>query len=270
MPLPLLIKPVLIYLPAYNCATTAADVVRSIPPVFAGLAEAVLIDNASPDNTAEVVANSLASNPGPVPCHVLRTHRNLGYAGSQKLAYEMALANPEVEHVIMLHGDGQYPPELATEFLKECTGGSDIVYGYRSKLRYRGKEETPLLTFGVIRVLSIMESIVTTTFRKEWHTGYIMYRTRFLRKVPLQLLTETPHIDGHLLYAAGRFGATVKGIPIFKRYKNLIAFSGVERARYVVNVFRLMFSFRSIPLEGVAPTKIYTERDFEIIGGSTK
>jgi glycosyltransferase involved in cell wall biosynthesis len=270
MPQPFITKPVLIYLPAYNCATIAADVVRSIPLMFAGRAEAILIDNASPDNTAEAVEKSLATNPGPVPCHVLRARRNLGYAGSQKLAYEIALANPGVEHVIMLHGDGQYPPELATEFLKECSGGADIVYGYRSKLRYRRLEETPLLTFGVIRVLSIMESIVTTTFRKEWHTGYIMYRTRFLRKVPLQVLTETPHIDGHLLYAGGRLGATVKGIPIFKRYKNFIAFSGVERARYVVNVFRLMFSFRSITLAGVAPTKIYTERDFEIVGGPAK
>ena len=123
MPIPRFTKPVLIYLPAYNCASIAANVIRNIPPVFAGRAEALLIDNFSPDNTAQLTSEYLAEKPGPVPCQLIRTKRNLGYAGSQKLAYEIALANPSVEHVIMLHGDGQYPPELASEFLKSAGGG---------------------------------------------------------------------------------------------------------------------------------------------------
>lgn len=270
MSAPRIAKPILIYLPAYNCASIAADVVRSIPSAFAGRAEALLIDNSSPDGTAELVSRSLAQHPGPIPCHIIRTRRNLGYAGSQKLAYEIALANPEVEHVIMLHADGQYPPELASEFLRECDSEADIVYGYRSKLRFGTKEETPLLAFAVIRILSILESIVTMTFRKEWHTGYIMYRTRYFKKIPFQVLTNTPHIDGHLLYAGGRFRAPTKGIPIFKRYKNLIAFSGGERIKYVFDVFRLMFSFRNTPLVNVAPVKIYSESDYEQVGGNNQ
>lgn len=266
MPIPRFTKTVLIYLPAYNCASIAANVIRGIPQVFAGRAEALLIDNCSPDNTAQLTWESLTETPGPIPCQILRTKRNLGYAGSQKLAYEIALANPAVEHVIMLHGDGQYPPELASEFLKECAGQADIVYGYRSKLRYRGKEETPILTFTTIRILSIIESIVTNTFRKEWHTGYIMYRTRFLAKMPFQVLTTTPHIDGHLLYAGGQIHAKVKGIPIFKRYKNLVAFSGHERSRYVFDVLRLMFSFRATPIKNIAPENLFSENDYETIG----
>lgn len=265
---PRITKPILIYLPAYNCANVAANVVRSIPTAFVGRAEALLVDNASPDGTAELVGRSLAQHAGPVPCHIIRTRCNLGYAGSQKLAYEIAIANPEVEHVIMLHADGQYPPELASEFLRHCDGEADIVYGYRSKLRFGAKEETPVLSFAIIRILSILESVVTRTFRKEWHTGYVMYRTRYLKKVPLQLITNTRHIDGHLLYAGGRFRAPTKGIPIFKRYKNLMSFSGGERIEYVFDVFRLMFSFRKIQLLNVAPKKIYSESDYELIGGS--
>jgi glycosyltransferase involved in cell wall biosynthesis len=269
MPIPRFTKPVLIYIPAYNCASIAANVIRNIPQVFAGRAEALLIDNFSPDNTAQLTSESLAEKPGPVPCQLIRTKRNLGYAGSQKLAYEIALANPAVEHVIMLHGDGQYPPELASEFLKECGGRADVVYGYRSKLRYRGKEETPLMTFTIIRILSIIESLVTTTFRKEWHTGYIMYRSRFLAKIPFQVLTNTPHIDGHLLYAGGQVDAVVKGIPIFKRYKNLVAFAGHERVRYVVDVFRLMFSFRRTHIKNIRPEKLFSENDYEMIGAKS-
>ena len=106
---PVLRRPVLIYLPCYNCAGVVGGVLRAIPAAFQECAEILLVDNASPDQTGPVMAAALAAQPPPLPCHVIRTRRNLGYAGSQKLAYEVALANPAVEHVIMLHGDGQYP-----------------------------------------------------------------------------------------------------------------------------------------------------------------
>jgi glycosyltransferase involved in cell wall biosynthesis len=256
---------ILIYLPAYNCKKIAADTLRRIPSAFRGHAEALLVDNASPDGTAEVVKMSLQENPLEIPYQIIRTKRNLGYAGSQKLAYQIALENSSVDYVLMLHADGQYPPELATRFLEQCGGDADIVYGYRSKLRFGLKEETPIFAFIAIRVLSIVESILTLTFRKEWHTGYVMYRTSFLRRVPFQLITNTPHIDGHLLYAGKKLGANVRGIPIYKRYKNLVHFTGFERMKYVLTVLRLMFTLQSIKLNDIKPEKNFSDKDFDLI-----
>ena len=262
---PVFHRPILIYLPCYNCTAVAGEVVRGIPAEFRDNAEVLLIDNHSPDGTGPALVAAFAATPPALPCRVIRTRRNLGYAGSQKLAYEIALASPAVEHVIMLHGDGQYPPELTRCFLPQRDAGYDIVYGYRSKLRFGRREETPIPTFAMIRILSILESIVTRAFRKEWHTGFMMYSTRFLRRVPLQLLTETPHIDGHLLYAGKVFAARVRGIPIFKRYKDLVAFEGPARAQYVRDVFRLMFRFQAISLSSCHPEKIHSAADYEAL-----
>ncbi len=263
--LPTFTKPVLIYVPCYNCAGSAAQVIRQIPRAFDQVAEVLLVDNCSDDDTGPVVSLQLRDVPATLPVQIIRTRRNLGYSGSQKLAYQIALANPAVETVIMLHGDGQYPPELCDQFLPLAQKGFDLVYGYRSKTRYPTQEETPWLTFTIIRLLSILESLVTRIFRKEWHTGFNMYSTRYLRRVPFQLITETPHIDGHLLYAASRLSAKVVGLPIFKRYKNLKAFDGDERLHYVLNVFRLMFRFQRIDLKAEAPRSLFSPDDYSVI-----
>lgn len=261
MSLPVFHQPFLVYIPCYNCARTIAAVIDAIPEEFADKAEILIIDNQSTDGTGEVIRGMPECR---FRCTVVRTSRNLGYAGSQKLAYHLALQSPIVRHVIMLHGDGQYPPELLRAFLPLAQQGCDIGYGYRSKLRYGAVEETPLLTFAVIRILSILESIVTLTFRKEWHTGFIMYSTRFLGNVPLQVLTTTPHIDGHLLYAGGQLDAKVQGIPIFKRYRDLQAFEGEARSRYVIDVLKLMFAFRKIRLTGVEKLPPYSDEDYSV------
>lgn len=71
--------------------------------------------------------------------------------------------------------------------------------------------------------------------------------------------------DQNRLYAGKKFGANVKGIPIYKRYKNLVMFTGFERVKYVLTVLRLMFSLQSIKLTGIPPQKLFSEKDFGLI-----
>lgn len=265
MTYPKIQSPLLVYMPAFNCSECVADLIREIPLVETCPTEVLLIDNCSPDRTAEITKQKIAKQPVSLPVHIIRTTRNLGYAGSQKMAYEIALANPQVKNVVMLHADGQYPPEMLHRFISLCDGSDDIVYGYRSKIRFFKKEETPWTTFIVIRLLSIFESLVTFTFIKEWHTGFVMYKTEFLAKVPFQILTTTPHIDGHLLFTGKHLGAKIRGIPIYKRYKNLVAFSGLARVRYVIDVFKLMFSFDKNRLKNTKRTPLFSDRDFSVI-----
>lgn len=144
----------------------------------------------------------------------------------------------------MLHGDGQYPPGLLERYIPFFDSKNGIIYAYRSRKHFPDKEETPFLSGLTIKTLGILESIVTGYSRLEWHTGFLMHSTRFLKRVNLDALTSTPHIDGHLLFAAGVLGEEVKAIPIYKRYKLLQAFEGAARRRYVFDVLRLMFLFR--------------------------
>lgn len=235
---------ILIYIPAYNCSETIANVLSEIPPQLAEVSDILVLDNCSNAPIESIIRESFPEGIHSRPITVVRSESNLGYAGSQKLAYKLALQSESVEWVIMLHGDGQYPPELLDRYIPFLDSKNGIVYGYRSRKHFPDKEETPSLSALTIKTLSVLESIVTGYNRLEWHTGFLMHSTRFLSQVDLDALTSTPHIDGHLLFAAGVLREDVAAIPIYKRYKLLQAFEGAARRRYVLDVLRLMFLFR--------------------------
>lgn len=237
-------RKVLVYLPAYNCGRVIISVLDEIPASIWEIADFLVVDNCSTDNTADLLLQANAEQRFPRHVHVVRPPRNLGYSGSQKLAYKLALASPSVERVIMLHGDGQYSPLLLNDYLPLIDSDYGVVYGYRDKRVYRSRDETPLVAYFIIKLMSALESIVTGYRRKEWHGGFVMYSRRFLERVAIDNLTSTPHIDGHLLFTAGVLDEKVLGIPIWKRYKNYPGFGGLARVKYMFDVFRLLIVFR--------------------------
>lgn len=232
----------LIYVPAYNCRDTIVGVLAAIPEHVHAIADILVVDNCSEDGTAAAVLEAQRAGSIRRDVTVIQPSRNVGYAGSQKLAYSLACRCPAVQWVAMLHGDGQYPAELLGKLVTRLDSKAGIVYGHRSKLRHPFREETPILTWLIIRGLSVIESSLTGVFRVEWHSGFAMHATRFLRSVNLSALTNTPHIDGHLLYAAHALRERVETVPIFKRYKSLSPFEGAARRQYVIDVLKLMVS----------------------------
>lgn len=236
-------RDVVIYVPAYNCERTILSMLQRIPDELLARSRIMVIDNQSEDRTSRTVKLAYDAGLVDAPLTLLKTKTNLGYAGSQKLAYRLVRQDPKVAWIMMLHGDGQYPPELLPNLLRAATPQTALVYGYRSKVRYFRSEQTPWTTWSVIKGLSLIESIYTGQFRREWHTGFVMYSTEFLRQIDFDKITSTPHIDGHLQFVAGALDQKVKAVPIFKLYRDLTAFEGAERRSYVLNLYKLMRGF---------------------------
>jgi len=237
-------REVLIYIPAYNCEKYIAGVLNEIPDDLLQIAEILIVDNCSTDDTTAIAQQTLASKQWPNPVHLIQPNENLGYAGSQKLAYSIALESPSVKRVMMLHGDGQYPPELLRYFVPYLNSIFGVVYGFRDKSTFPDKEETPAGSYRIIKTLGAVESFVTGHQRKEWHTGFVMYSRDFLAKVNLQALTDTYHIDGHLQFVSGELNEEVLALPIWKRYKEYEQLKGLNRFTYIFHVLRLMIMFR--------------------------
>jgi glycosyltransferase involved in cell wall biosynthesis len=225
----------------------------------------LIVDNCSTDDTVERIQQARGENRWQETVHLIQPERNLGYAGSQKLAYSIALKSPNVKRIIMQHGDGQYPPELLKEFLPYVDSEYGLVYGYRDKSTYPVKEETPAGAYRIIKVLSALESFVTGHSRKEWHTGFVMYSREFLLKVDLDGLTDTYHIDGHLQFVSGELGEQVKAIPIWKRYNGYEQLKGLNRLTYIYHVLRLSLAFRMQKSNLGAPTGKSKIHDYSIL-----
>ena len=64
--------------------------------------------------------------------HVLKHAKNLGYGGNQKAGYRYFIEKG-FDAVILLHGDGQYAPEILAHLYHPIVKGeADAVFGSRS------------------------------------------------------------------------------------------------------------------------------------------
>lgn len=258
----------LIYLPAYNCAKTIVSTIQEIPESVAECSQLLVIDNSSPDGTAEIAADFLKSSPWQGRATILRTTRNLGYAGSQKLAFRFVRSQPDVPFVVMLHADGQYPPRFLPDFFSKLESGSDLAYGCRSKETFGNLEETPLNVKLAITTLNKLECLLTGCPKvREWHSGFAGYSSAFLHRLNLSAITDTRHIDGNMLFAATKLGARIDSVPIFKRYKDFEGFRGPAAYGYILHCLGLMLKMPTTvgSLRLSDPHTQADRRDFETV-----
>ena len=231
----------IIFIPCHNCEDYVLATLREIPSNLNNEIEVLIVDNNSSDNTLTIIEKNI--NEFPFKIHVIKNQINVGYSGSQKIAFTKVCEYPNVKRIIMLHGDGQYPGELLGLLKPYFDKGYDLINGYRSKKFFPLIDTTPWPTYFIIKILSKIESLVTGIDCKEWHSGFVMYSTKFLRKLPLPHLTNTMHIDGEIIMIAGLLKARYKSIPIYKRYKKYSPFGGTARMKYIFHVFGLMIKF---------------------------
>ena len=102
---------------AYNAEDTIASVLDRLPrPDAAEFAEILVLDDHSADRTLMVAEQYRVEHPE-LNITVERQPRNLGYGGNQKSGYRYAMDHGW-DAVVLLHGDGQYPPELVSDLAR--------------------------------------------------------------------------------------------------------------------------------------------------------
>ena len=88
--------------------------------------EIIFVNDASPDDAAEVLAELAASDPRVV---VITHSRNFGSQGAFTSGMRVATGCA----VVLLDGDLQDPPEMIEPFFEKWLEGYDVVYGVRTK-----------------------------------------------------------------------------------------------------------------------------------------
>ena len=98
--------------------------------------EIAVFDDASQDATYELAMGlkAFASSP---KLQVLSNPKNLGYGGNQKAGYRYFIEKG-FDIVVLLHGDGQYAPEILSHLYHPIVAGeADAVFGSRMMKDYR-------------------------------------------------------------------------------------------------------------------------------------
>jgi glycosyltransferase involved in cell wall biosynthesis len=206
-----------VYIPAWNVREEVAGVLERLPMPFARTcAEVLVIDNASSDGTPDVCSRLARSLPYPLT--VYRNARNVGYGGSQKMAYAHAIRQG-YDAVVMLHGDGQYPPQHVPRLVQTLLDtGAGLAYGSRL-LATEEKDQTPFARRMGVRVLSALQNLTAGLWLAEWYSGYRVFRCSALARVPFQACDDDYYFDVQIILLLSMAGYPIAELPVAKRYE---------------------------------------------------
>ncbi len=230
-------KRILILIVAYNAESTIKNVLSRIPnSIFKYDYEILILDDQSKDNTLEK-SERYGKEKGGLNLNILYNPKNQGYGGNQKLGYRYAIDN-NFDAVILLHGDGQYAPEVMEDlFLPILKGEADAVFGTRmQKSGDAIKGGMPLYKYIGNRILSATQNFFLGLGLSEYHSGYRVYSVDALEKIPFEYNTSDFHFDTEIIIQLWLAGKKITEIPIPTYYGDEIC--RVNGIKYAWNVFK--------------------------------
>jgi len=208
-------KRVLIFIVAYNAEKTISSVLSRIPEELRTKnVEVLIIDDSSKDDTFG--AGLKHEDPkSEFKITVLRTPTNQRYGGNQKLGYRYAIDNG-FDVVALVHGDGQYAPEKLPALIEPLIKGeADAVFGSRMIHKQDAlKGGMPMYKWIGNQVLTAIENRILGTNLSEFHSGYRLYSTKALARIPFERNANDFHFDTDIIIQLVFAGMKIVEIPI--------------------------------------------------------
>jgi len=220
---------------AYNAETTLVDVLERIPAELRrDVAEVLVQDDHSTDDTFAVAAAYLERGTD-LPLTVLRHAANLGYGGNQKAGYDYAIQHGW-DVVVLLHGDGQYAPEVMGTLIRPIVDGeADAVFGSRMMTRGEARRGgMPLYKYVGNRILTTAQNGLTGAELSEWHSGYRAYRVAALAELPFRGNSDGFDVDTEIILELLAADKQILEVPIPTYYGDEIC--RVNGIAYAANI----------------------------------
>lgn len=228
---------------AYNAATTLSATLDRIPESFRGrIAEVMILDDASHDDTS-IHGQIWAQRSDTPKTLVVKHSKNLGYGGNQKAGYQLAIER-KLDIIVLLHGDGQYAPEMLPEMVAPLERGEcDAVFG--SRMIDKGAARRggmPLYKFVGNRILTTTENRLLGTRLTEFHSGYRAYSVAALSELPFQHNHDGFDFDTQIIVQLIHARKRIHEIPIPTYYGDEICY--VNGMKYAKDVIKDVLTYR--------------------------
>ena len=228
-------KKVVIVMPAYRASLTLERTYKEIP--FDIVDEVILVDDYSPDNTAEVAKGIGIQH---VICHDL----NKGYGGNQKTCYTKAL-EIGADIVVMVHPDYQYTPKLIRAMVSII--GEDlypVVFGSRILGKGALKGGMPLYKYIANRFLTLSQNILMSQKLSEYHTGYRAFSREVLQAVPFKKCDDDFIFDNEMIAQIFAKGYEIAEVTCPTKYfDEASSINFLRSSKYGLGVLRVSFRY---------------------------
>jgi len=199
-------------IPCYRVEKEIAQVLAGLPHY---LKHIIVVDDASPDNTAEMVMQIAKTDPRIV---LMKHDRNQGVGGAMKTGFQKAL-DLGAQIIIKIDGDGQmdsaYLPDLITPL---AMGQADYTKGNRFR-DFQALQKMPLIR----RIGNMGLGFLTKAATGYWNlfdptNGYVAMRGEVLAQLPINRIDKTFFFETSMLAHLYLLGAVVKDVPMPARY----------------------------------------------------
>jgi glycosyltransferase involved in cell wall biosynthesis len=188
-------------IPAFNEASSIADVVKGVRPF---VARVVVVDDGSTDATAGLARTAGAD--------VVEHATNLGKGRAIRTGIERVLG-ADFTHVLLLDADMQHLPDEASRLLAAAAGtGADIVLGERT---FR-QSDMPASRYYANRAGSRVLSWFIGARATDTQCGFRVFRVDALRG--LRLKASGYEIETEMLVKVCRRGGRLARIPVTAVY----------------------------------------------------
>lgn len=223
-----------IYMPAYNAGRTLPGVIARIPDsVWERCDRLVIVDDGSSDDTAAVIDDLASRQPA---IQRISLARNQGYGGAVRAGIG-ALVETACDHLVCLHADGQYPPELMESFVDHAQAHElDILQGSRHQEGTARQGGMPVYKVIAGHALCWVENRAFGMNLTDYHSGYLVISRRVLDTIDLDRLSGYFDFDLELIAAARQRGLRIGELPIPTHYGD-----EVSHLNPIVYGFRSLF-----------------------------
>lgn len=210
----------LIYVVTYNHENFIEKTLNRIDKkLFENYDTEILVnDDSSNDDTLKIIKDIKNNFKQNAKFTILSNPKNLGYGGNQKIGYFYSIKN-NFDYVALLHGDGQYPPELLGELLDSIKkNNSKAIFGSRMMNKFGAlKGGMPLYKFIGNKILTYLQNKILASNLSEFHSGYRLYDVKALKEIPFYLNSNDFSFDTEIIiqFLISKYKISEISIPTF-------------------------------------------------------
>ncbi|MBN2378583.1 polyprenol monophosphomannose synthase [candidate division WOR-3 bacterium] len=173
-------------------------------------ADILIVDDASPDGTAEVVKKKMKTDR---KLHILEREGKLGLGTAYIEGFKWAIAHG-FDYAFEMDADFSHDPRDLPRFVREIEDGADLVIGSRY-VEGGAVEDWPRKRMILSHYANIYARLGTSAPIRDLTAGYKCYRTEVFSHIRLdEITTDGYGFQIEIDYRVWRAGFKVKEIPI--------------------------------------------------------
>jgi len=200
---------VLVIIPTYNEKNNILKVLETVLGLNINQLDILVIDDNSPDGTAELVEEAMTKYPN---IHLIKRAGKLGLGTAYVTGFRYALEK-SYDYIIEMDADLSHDPKEIPQFLK-AMNEADLVIGSRY-LTGVNVINWPLMRLFISVMASKYTRMITGMPFRDCTSGFKCFRRTVLEKIPLDKISSSGYsFQIEMNFKAWKRGFRIKEIPI--------------------------------------------------------